>query len=110
MVAQVFEQLLAVLAPFEVVFAQDQVERFQAEVLDRVAGASGVVDFLQSTQREHIGDGGAHAGVRLDDQCGESVKFIHFLGIQSNFWAVLRSLRALTARVMICTVYYDREK
>ena len=44
MVAQVFQQLLAVLAAFEVVLAQHHVEGLQAEVLDRVVGTAGVVD------------------------------------------------------------------
>ena len=72
-VAQVLEQLLAVLPAFEVVFAQHQVEAFQGQVAYRVVGVAGMVDLGQSAQGQHAVDARAHAGMRLDNQRGESV-------------------------------------
>jgi hypothetical protein len=78
-VAQVFEQLLAILAAVEVVFAQNQVERLQAKVLDGVVGAAGVVDLGQAAQVEHIMNTGPHAGMGLNNQGREPVEFIHLI-------------------------------
>ena len=79
-VADVFQQLLAVLAAFERVFAQDQVVGLGAEVLDRLVGTARMVDLAQAAQGEHVVDGRTHSGMRLDDQRAEAVKFIHGSG------------------------------
>jgi len=72
-VAQVFQQLLAILAAFQVVLAQHQVEAFQAELLDGQVGAAGVVDAGQAAHGEHAVDVRPHPGMGLDQECGEAV-------------------------------------
>jgi hypothetical protein len=72
-VAQVLEQLLAILAAFEVVFAQHQVETLDAQLLDGLVGAAGVVDAGQAAHRQHAVDVRAHARMGLDEQGTEAV-------------------------------------
>jgi len=76
-VAQVFQQLLAILAAFEIVLAQDEVELAQTEVLDRLVGRAGVLDPGQAAQREHAVDAGAHSCMGLDDQGRQAFQFVH---------------------------------
>jgi hypothetical protein len=67
-VAHVLEQLLAVLAAFQRVFAQDQVVLLQPKVLDRLVGTARVVDLAQAAHCQHVMDRRPHPGMRLDDQ------------------------------------------
>ena len=78
MVAQVFQQLLAVLAfaaavrsaraAVQVVLAQDDVEGTAPQRLDRAGGVHGRVDARDAGLPEHVLQVGAHARVRVDDQ------------------------------------------
>ena len=72
MVAQVFEQLLAVLAfaaaPGEVVFAQDHVVGTALQLADGGIGIDRIFDLADARQVEHILQAGAHSLVGIDHQ------------------------------------------
>ncbi len=71
MVAQVFQQLLAILAvraTTKIVFAQDDVERFLHQQADGRAGIDGIFHLGDGRLVQHIVQIAPHAGVRVDDQ------------------------------------------
>ncbi|MNS86292.1 hypothetical protein D3C72_1201900 [compost metagenome] len=70
-VAQVFQQLLAILAvrtAAKIVFAQDDVERFLRQQADGRAGIDGIFHLGDGRLVQHIVQVAPHAGVRVDDQ------------------------------------------
>jgi hypothetical protein len=62
-VAQVFEQVLAVLAVADVVFAEDQVVAGVAQLAHRHAGRDGELDFGDAAHVEHVAELRPHAGL-----------------------------------------------
>ena len=81
MLAQVFQQLLAVLAfagaAGQVVFAQDDVEGALLQLTDGRAGVDRVFDLRDAGQAQHVLQAGAHARIRIDHQHCQVRVFLH---------------------------------
>ena len=76
-VAQVFEEVLAVLTVADVVFAEDQVVAGVTQLAHGDPGGDGKLDFGDAGHVEHVAELGPHAGVGFDDEGGDGAEFDH---------------------------------
>jgi hypothetical protein len=75
-VTQVLEEVLAVLAVADVVFAEDQVVAVVAQLADRDPGGHGELDLADAARVEHVAKLRPHGRIGFDDEGGDGAEII----------------------------------